>query len=293
MDHPPGRWFGSLHLDFERIGPQTVLRRSRHVGPLRVQRPFREPDGACQVYVLHPPGGIVGGDELWLQARLESQARALLTTPGASKFYRSAGPLARAHQHFVVGPDAGLEWLPQETIVYDGAKGRLSTRVELHQGARFVGWDIACLGRPAAGERFTHGEWTQRFELWCEEKPLWIEQTCFGGGDRVLSAPWGLAGHPVLGQLVLHPADPEMRARAAGALAGSSASPGSLDVPPLANEDYLASTLLPHPGHPSTLVCRYLGGSTVRARAAFCRVWNALRPQVLGSPAVPPRIWAT
>lgn len=293
MDHPPGRWFGSLHLDFEQIGRQTVLRRSRHVGPLRVQRPFREPDGACQVYVLHPPGGVVGGDELWLQAELQSKARALLTTPGASKFYRSAGPHARAHQHFVVGPDAGLEWLPQETIVYDGAKARLSTRVELHAGARFVGWDITCFGRPAAGERFTYGEWTQRFELWREQTPLWIEQSCFSGGERALSARWGLAGRPVLGQLVLHPADPEMRALAEAALAGSSTGPDAVATPTLPSGDHLGSTLLPYAGHPSTLVCRYLGSSTVRARAAFCRVWHALRPQLLGSVAVPPRIWAT
>src|SRR6187402_782414 len=115
-------WHARLELGFSRSGSRTVLARRRHFGPLIVQRPFYPEGGICHVYLVHPPGGIVGGDQLALQVEVERDAHALLTTPAATRFYR-AGPHPRAalNQQFVV-QDAALEWLPQETIVFDGAR---------------------------------------------------------------------------------------------------------------------------------------------------------------------------
>ncbi len=282
MDNAHGRWFGSLELRFDAVRDQTVLRSSRHVGPLRVQRPFREPDGGCQVYVLNPPGGVVGGDELRLYADAAPGSRALLTLPGAGKFYRSAGPTARALQHLKVASGARLEWLPQETIVFDGAIAEATTRVELQPGARFAGWEITCLGRPASGERFTTGQWRQRFELWLGDEPLWLEQVQLRGGDPLIDEPWGLRSQPVFGSFALFPATRQLVDHTHEALERARVNP-----------EHVGTTLLEHPTADGTLVCRYLGDSTLQARRTFEAVWQTLRPTALGSMALSPRVWAT
>jgi urease accessory protein len=289
MENPHGRWFGSLELGFERAGSETILRRSRHVGPLRVQRPFRESDGACQVYILNPPGGTVGGDELRIYANLGAGSKALLTAPGAAKFYRSAGPEAKALQHFQLAADSRLEWLPQETIVYDGAVARVSTRIDLASGAKFAGWELTCLGRPAASELFQSGRWAQRFELYLDGRPLWLERTAFRGGDPALSAIWGLADRAAFGSFAVHPVSMASLERARELCEAASS-----------NEDWLGATLLEHPSTGSepqqprfTLVVRFAGPSAARGRDSFARIWAVLRPLELGSEPEPPRIWAT
>ena len=135
-----------------------------------VQRPFY-PEGpeVPHVYVLHPPGGLVGGDRLRLDVTIDARAHALITTPAATKIYRSAGPLASQKQRFEVGEGGALEWLPQETILHDGANADLTTRVSLAAGARFVGIDTLCFGLPARGETFATGRCRQRFEIWRDQ----------------------------------------------------------------------------------------------------------------------------
>ena len=131
---------------------RTARRASRgasHRGPLVVQRPFLpEGPGVCHVYVLHPPGGLVGGDELTIDVEVDAGAHALVTTPAASKVYRTTGAVARQVQRLRVAGGATLEWLPQEAILYDGARAALETRVELATGARFIGIDAVCFGLP-------------------------------------------------------------------------------------------------------------------------------------------------
>lgn len=276
-----GRWRGQLTLHFEQHSGQTVMVRSRHEGPLRVQRPFREPTGACQVYILNPPGGVVSGDELVVSAHLAEGARTLLTAPGATKFYRSGGGVAEQRQEFTLERGSHLEWLPQETIVFEGAKVRQETRVHLARGASFVGWEVTCLGRPAAQDRFGSGKLEQRWELWEDERLLWKERTALDATDAVRSSAWGWANRPVLGTMVLHPVSP-----AALDLARSCLAPEHHEPAPEA--DWTSATLLDR-----TLLCRYLGASSARARATFTRIWSALRPTEFGCAAVTPRIWAT
>ncbi len=270
-------WQARLELGF-RPGPgRTLLAHRRHQGPLQVQRPFYpEADGACHVTVLHPPGGVVGGDGLVLDAELATGSRALLTTPAAGKFYRSAGPTAHQTQTLRVAPGAVLEWLPQETIVYRGARVRSLTRVELAGTAGFLGWEITCLGRPAAGERFTAGVWDQRFELWRDGEPVYLERGLYAGGAPILDAAWGLGGRPVTATLICAGGDADLTPVLREALA-----------PPATGELLSASAL------DGVLVCRYLGPSAARARAAFLRAWGVLRPALWGKPACPPRIWFT
>ena len=149
-------WKASLSLEFGFADQKTTLSRKVHDGPLVVQKPlYPEGHEVCHAIVVHPPGGIAGGDELSLQVKTGNGASTLLTTPGAAKWYRSAGPWAKQSVAFDV--QGALEWLPQETIVFDGALAESAYDVYLGAEAGFIGWDIVCLGRTGSGERFTRG----------------------------------------------------------------------------------------------------------------------------------------
>lgn len=271
-----GGWHAALELDFERRGDATVLAGRRHHGPLRVQKPFY-PEGTqvCHAIVLHPPAGICGGDRLAIGIGVTAGAHALITTPGAGKWYRSLGPEAAQTLEFRVGAGAALEWLPQESIVFDGARARMSARVELESGARFLGWETLCLGRRASGERFRRGWLGLGTRITCDGAPLWFEQGLLEGGATLLEAPAVLGGASVFGSFI-----------AAGA-----------DI----DQELLAQCRQPAPEQgqggvtrlPGLLVARYVGDEPEAARRYFCELWGLLRPALLGRAAEPPRIWRT
>lgn len=268
-------WQARLSLGFEARAARTVLAHRRHLGPLVVQKPFYPEGEVCHVYLLHPPGGVVGGDELQLEVDVSAGARALITTPAAAKFYRSAGPLAIQRQRLRVASGAALEWLPQETIFFDGCEVDTTTQVELEAGASFVGWEMLCLGRPAAAERFETGRCRQRFELWREGRPLLIERALLEGGSELLQAAWGLGAQPVTATMVAAPAGrQELDAVRAAVMSDGHA--------------LFSATLMDE-----VLVCRFLGAQAQGARRCFSAAWSAIRPALLGRSASAPRIWNT
>ena len=262
-------WKAALELGFERRGGRTVLAARRHDGPLVVQKPFHpEGDEVCHAIVVHPPAGIAGGDELELAAHAGEGAHALLTTPGAGKWYRSAGPWAAQRLAFDVA--GALEWLPQKTIVFDGALARLETEVRLRGDAQYLGWEILCLGRTGSGEKFSRGELRLSTKLYRDGRLLWLERGRLEGGGALLDSPAGLHGMPVCATLV-----------------AASAFP-MIDLAACREVGSLAVTQLP-----GVLVARYLGRSTEEARHLFVRLWAVLRPALFGREAQPPRIWST
>ncbi|MFP8874900.1 MAG: urease accessory protein UreD [Myxococcota bacterium] len=270
-------WEAVLELGFERVGGVTTLVRRRHRGPLRVQRPFHpDPAGPCQVIVLHPPGGVVGGDRLSLDVAVGERAEVLLTTPGASRFYRSLGATALQESNMRVARGGFLEWLPQETLVYDGAQVQLDTRVQLAPGARFLGWEITCLGLPASGRAFRNGSCHTRWEIWRDGVPLWIDRGQWLAGDERLEAAWGLAGHSVVASLVFVAPD----ADSLDVVRAQSAQSG-FDGP-------VATTRLGE-----VVVCRALAHGTRPVLDLFSGVRTRLRRSILSGPASAPRIWAT
>ena len=266
-------WAGELNLAFERSGAKTVIARRRHHGPLLVQRAFYEPDGGCQTYVLHPPGGVVGGDQLSMNFELGPEARALVTTPAATKIYRSPDHESTQGQRCRVAAGGVFEWLPQETIVFDGARARVRTQIELGPGAHFVGWEVTCLGHNHLG--FSHGRLVQDWRIEREGRPLWCERALFEGGGLALRAGWGLAGRPVVATLVGTGARAEHVEAIRAAL-------------PEANPDWLGVTRLGE-----VLICRYLGYSAEAAKRLLCAAWTVLRKGVSGRLAHQPRVWAT
>jgi urease accessory protein len=272
----PSGWRAKLELTFERRGARTILAQRRHEGPLMVQRPFYpEVDGTAHLYVLHPPGGIAGGDELEVSLLLKSGA-ALLTTPAATKAYRTRGARAGVRQLLTVRSGAVLEWLPQETIVFGGSRARTLTRVELEPGARFLGWEITCLGRPASGDEFANGELDQRVELFENSRPLLLDRLFVEGNGAGRRAAWGFGGRSVYGCFWFTGATP--------ALVDELRS----TVRPSAAGELFAVTVVGGVG-----VGRFLGSSAERARAVLASAWGVARRHLSDKAACAPRIWVT
>jgi urease accessory protein len=270
-------WQGSLALRFAaRDGPTLVAERA-HRGPLQVQRAFY-PEGPdlCHVYLLHPPGGLVGGDSLDVRVEVERGARALVTTPAAGKIYRSAGAVGSLRQRLVVAAGGSLEWLPpgddrlRRARASSSRRAWSSTRARASLDGRSFAW-----GDRQAGERFARGQCRQRVELWRAGEPLCLERARFDGAGAALDAPGGW---------------PERRSP-------PRCSPRRL--PTRSTIVRALASLLPDGDLASAtrlgdvLVCRYLGASAERARAHLGRVWAALRPALLGRGDAPPRIWLT
>jgi urease accessory protein len=273
-------WQAAIALGFDATNGATRLSRRAHRGPLAVQRPFL-PEGpaVCHVYLLHPPGGLVGGDELTIDVDVAAGAHALVTTPAAGKVYRTTGATARQTQRLRVADGGTLEWLPQEAILYDGAQAVLETRVELARGARFIGIDAICFGLPAGRAPFARGSCRQTLEIFRDDRPLLIERGRYDAGGDVATARWGLGGADVIALLVAAPAPAAEATEALRALAASSPE-----------GDIGAVTVV---GEGEALVARYLGRGAERTRAFLHETWRLIRPTLLGRAAVPPRVWAT
>jgi len=268
-------WKAELALSYRHLAGRTFVAGRRHLGPLVVQRPlYPEGQGVCHSVLLHPPGGIAGGDMLSLDVELGDGARALLTTPAATKWYKSAGRTARQTSRFTILRSAVLEWLPQESIVFDEADAAIETTVRLDAQAIYAGWEIVCLGRRAARESFRQGALLQTLEIRRADRLIWNDRIALAGGDRLLASPAGLNGHHV-----------------AGAMAVAAPSPLPADlldacraVPAEAGEGRITSL-------PAIVSARYLGDSAERAKDYFEALRAVLRPWYAGLSAERPRIW--
>lgn len=265
-------WRADLRLRFVARGLHTHLVERSHVGPLIVQRPFYPEEGVCHVYVVHPPGGVVGGDELSIRVNAENGSNVLLTTPAAAKFYRSEGAIARQDQSIEIDR-ASVEWLPQESIFFNGAQVRGSTRVCLAGASKFIGWEIACLGLPARNEDFEAGMLQLGFELEVDGAPRVIDRLRIEGTSPARTAVWGLNGYKAIGTLFAYPATRELIEQV------RERAPHGVEI---------AFSLVD-----DVLVCRALGQQAEPVRDALTKVWSLLRPALLDRESLVPRIWRT
>ena len=273
---PSGGWDARLLLEFRREASRSVLARREHAGPLVVQKPlYPEGAGVCQCVVVHPPAGIAGGDRLALDLAVGHGAWAQITTPGAAKWYRSTGAMASQTLRARVEAGAVLEWLPQGTIVYDGARTASDARIELARTATFIGADVVSLGRRASGERFRCGEWRQRFEIVRDDALIWSERALLRPEIRIATSPVGLNGASVFGTFV-----------AVGPRIDDSMLPALRDVAH-ARGDAAVTRL------PDVVVARYRGDSMEAAGAYCAALWSVLRPALTDRAALRPRIWNT
>jgi urease accessory protein len=266
-------WQAQLDLVFSDRKDKTVLSHRSQRGPLSVQRAFYPEGDVCHLYVLHPPGGVVGGDILTINADIQKDASALLTTPGATKFYRSQGETAHQKQNLRIAELGSLEWLPQENIYFPGAQAKMSTQINLSASAYFIGWETHCLGLPANNEAFATGHLDIDFALFKDDRPLVMERMNITQ-DR-LNAPTGLRGNSVMATFIASPADGQILEAVREML-------------PHEGSPMIAATLLE-----DCLLVRYLGDSTAECRRLYTAIWTKLRPLILKRTACPPRIWAT
>lgn len=275
-----GSLLASLSLGFSDDNGTTRLTHREHTGPLLVQKPlYPEGERCCHVIVVHPPGGIVGGDRLRLNVNLGGGAQALLSTPGAAKWYRANGRISRQHVELHGHAGAAIEWLPQETIIFDHADVVLETNVSLHPEARFIGCEILCFGRTASGERFSQGKVRQRYAVHVGGKLLWLEQGTLVANSDTMNGPLGLAGHTVCASLLCVGAPPQRDLiDAVRAAIAPLAEPGA----------QFGATHMK-----SLLMVRYLGDRSEVARQVMMAAWKVLRPAFLGRESTALRIWMT
>lgn len=195
-------WYASLQLGFryQAVEHRTTLVHRKHDGPVRVQKMlWPEKSGVCHAIIVHPPAGIAGGDHLTFDMQVDADAHALVTTPGAGKWYKTNGKQAYQHINIRLNGNAIFEWLPQETMLFNGANAYSETIIHLEQATSFIGWDMLVIGRQACSEQFSEGQYRNHFKLFRENQLLVADCLNFSGNDRWLSSCLGMNGHAVMG----------------------------------------------------------------------------------------------
>ena len=269
-------WLAELQLDYAVRRGKTCLVRKKQRGPLTLQRPFYPEKDICHSYLLHPPGGVVGGDTLDISVQAAAGSHCLITTPGATKFYRSKGDLVSTQsQKISVSKDAIVEWLPQQNIFFPEAQSRLKTQVDIATGGKFIGWEVHCFGRPANNETFHQGNISSSTEITIDGELRLVEQLRTEDSSLIDSSS-GLRGMAMQGSLIAAPCNQLQRDQL---------------------ERILHSNQYPHPIGltlvDDVLVIRVLGNQIEPILEIFTQLWTELRTEWLQIPSCSPRIWAT
>lgn len=260
----------------------TCMGQTMHYGPLRVQRPFY-PEGSdlLHMYLLHPPGGLVGGDQLSIQVRALTKAKVLVTTPSAGKLYRNESDMLQGQEVDIqVADGAVVEYLPQENIIFNGAKGTLNTRVNIEGSGLFIGWEITCLGRPEGNQFFEEGQLKQSLMLYQDGRPLFLDRLHLDAQDGIMQSKVGLQNKLAFATCVVNR---ELSPDAFNAL---------IELQQVLNqahkEEYLAVTQ-----KPGVLIIRVLGNRAEPIRNLLEAVWRIIRPALHNREVCIPRIWNT
>lgn len=276
-------WHASLQLDYTLESGRSVAR-YLHNGPLRIlQSLYPEGDAVCHNVLVHPPSGLVGGDTLDMHVTVGAGAHGLVTTPGATRFYRSDAGLATQQVHARVEDGARLEWLPLEAIAYNQCDALNRAVFELAPGAEMMTWDITALGLPAANLPFAQGRFRQHLEIPGPNGPIWLERGTLDATDtRLMDSPLGLAGQRCMGTLVF----------ASGQAIASERVQTALDAARAAIEEspLRLQAGATHP-HPQVIVLRVLAPVVEPAMQLLRPVWAAWRQALWELPGNVPRLW--
>lgn len=262
-------WRARIWCNFE-AGPRKTFVRRGHVGPLSMQRPFYPEGRTAHVYLLHPPGGVVGGDQLHVDVVAHDGASGLITTPGATKFYRSEGRVARVNQCLEVKGD--LEWFPQENIFFNASNAIQTTDINVAENGTLAFWEINCYGRLAGKQPFINGRVVTRLSVRREHSLVFHDRFSVDG-QQSLNRTTGLRGYSVSGMLLLSPLPTECT-QAAFSL--------------ISDNPHFSCTSID-----DMLVVRYVGDSAEQAKAGFTRIWSQQRIALSQREPCVPRIWST
>lgn len=269
-------WQAKLELGFCRREARSYLAHRLHKGPLVVQKSLHpEGEAICHAVIVHPPGGVAGGDALHLHVQVGEGANALLTTPGAGKWYKANGTFATQALHFELAAGSGLEWLPQENILFDAAEVCFSAEIDLAADATLAAWDIVCLGRQAQQEVWQTGTYKLNQRIRRNGRLIWNERAHMQANDLLKQSRVGLGGSVVFGTFLV----------CAGTVPAEVLQACRDIVLPEANTGVTAL--------PEVLCIRYVGQASQQARHYFEQCWQLLRPWYYQKDAVRPRIWNT
>ena len=288
---PKNRWFANLVLEFSYTPVGTLLTRTKREGPLSVQKAFYPEGRDCaHIYLLHPPAGIVSGDELRISVMIKNDAHLLFTTPGAGRFYRarsnpSIGDTKQVQiTKMVLEANAKCENFPQETIVYEGADGFNTVDIELTQHSVYLGWDITCLGLPDSAQPFVKGSYCQLNRLFCDGKLIYHDRIALSPSNNLLTHVAGLANNSVFATFLAYAPkklkNRYQRKELVERLRGKIIQENAQENISITDIDGL-------------LVIRYLGAHAQQCKQLFISLWEILRPLLANKVALQPRIWHT
>jgi urease accessory protein len=273
-------WRADLKLDYTLESQRTVVR-YLHQGPLRIlQSLYPEGDQICHNVLVHPPGGLVGGDTLDIQVTVAEGAHGLVSTPGATRFYKSGGHPALQQVVAHLADNAKLEWLPLEAIAYNDCEATNRAIFNLAPSAELITWDVTALGLPSSDMAFTQGHFQQHIEI----PGVWLERGNIRGEDtRWLNSPLGLAGDKCLASLVF----------ASGSAIDSDRTTQALEA---AREVIESHPLRLQAGitcaHPQVIVLRVMSPLVEPTMDLLKKVWAVWRHTLWALPSTPPRIWS-
>jgi len=273
-------WRADLKLDYTLESQRTVVR-YLHQGPLRIlQSLYPEGDQICHNILVHPPGGLVGGDTLDIQVTVAEGAHGLVSSPGATRFYKSGGHPALQQVVAHLADNAKLEWLPLEAIAYNDCEATNRAIFNLAPSAELITWDVTALGLPSSDMAFTQGHFQQHLEI----PGVWLERGNIRGEDtRWLNSPLGLAGSKCLASLVF----------ASGSAIDSDRTTQALEA---AREVIESHPLRLQAGitcaHPQVIVLRVMSPLVEPTMDLLKKVWAVWRHTLWALPSTPPRIWS-
>jgi urease accessory protein len=267
---PLQRGDGAVELVFSRRGAATGVARLYHRAPCRVQFPHAPAHEPTLAILLNTAGGLTGGDRISVTVSAEAAASATVSTAAAEKLYRSLGPDCVVAVDLAVGDGAWLEWLPQETILFDGARLRRSLSVRVAATGRLLAAEMLVFGRVARGERWTNGTLRDKWRIERARKLAWYD-SIFLGGDAI-AHPAGIGAADALATAAYIGADASRHLPLARDLTD--------DLPCRAG-----ATLVN-----AILVARFLG-SAVAVRNSLAQYVGGLRHGAGGLPTQPPRVW--
>lgn len=273
-------WNATLSLDYSLQAGKTIAH-FRHDGPLRIlQSLYPEGDAVCHNVLVHPPGGLVGGDTLDIAVTAAAGSHGLITTPGATRFYRSVGDIALQRTRIRLEAGARAEWLPMEALCYSGCLAENHLTLDLAPGAELMGWDITALGLPSANQPFEQGSFCQQIEM----TGVWLERARIRANDLLLmNSPLGLAGQRCIATLFFTAGSKLERQRRQLAL---DLARQVLEAHPLSGTAGATSP------DAQVVVVRVLAPLVEPAMVLLKQVWKVWRQHFWEKDAPSPRIWS-
>jgi urease accessory protein len=279
----PG-WQAALRLRFVSEGARTLVRDRVHTGPLRLLKThYPEGDEIAHAILVHPPAGIVAGDTLAISVGVDGGAHAVITTPGAQKWYRASDEKAispaSAITNLIVEANATLEWLPMESMIYDGCFGAQQLNFSLALGGKLIAWEMQQWGRSARGETFTRGAFSQRISVCVADELVWSEAMQLEGGGALLQSPTGLGGMPCVGTIIV--------------VGIADVVPALAALRAVCEGSEIASTCGATSPFSGGIIVKAVAAEMEPLRTLFVQLREVVRPFLCGRDAEDLRVWAT